>query len=87
MPGRNKRMMAPHINIWVVARGINIGVHTRLYFPDETQANAADPVLNLIELEERRKTLIAHKSVRDGVTVYTFDIVFQGDKETVFFDV
>ena len=41
--------MAPHINFWIVARGINIGLSTRMYFSDEEAANRADPVLNLIE--------------------------------------
>jgi protocatechuate 3,4-dioxygenase alpha subunit len=85
--GRHTRMMAPHINVWIVSRGINIGLHTRMYFSDEADANAADPVLNLIEQEERRQTLIAKRTSRDGKTVYLFDIVLQGDNETVFFDV
>jgi len=85
--GRNKRAMAPHINLWVVARGINIGLNTRLYFSDEAAANAADPVLNLIESESRRSTLIASRGERDGEVVYRFDIHLQGDKETVFLDV
>jgi protocatechuate 3,4-dioxygenase alpha subunit len=84
--GRHTRMMAPHINVWIVSRGINIGLHTRMYFSDETDANAADPVLNLIEQEERRQTLIAKRTSRDGKIVYAFDIVLQGDNETVFFD-
>ena len=41
--------MAPHINFWIVARGINIGLHTRMYFSDEAEANAKDPVLRMIE--------------------------------------
>jgi protocatechuate 3,4-dioxygenase alpha subunit len=85
--GRNGRTMAPHVNFWIVARGINIGLHTRMYFSDEAEANAADPVLNLIEQDERRSTLIAKRSQRDGKIVYTFDIILQGDNETVFFDV
>ena len=85
--GRHGRPMAPHIGFWVVARGINIGLNTRMYFADEAAANAADPVLNLIELESRRKTLLAQRSERDGKVVYTFDIHLQGDQETVFFDV
>ena len=86
--GRNGRPMAPHINLWVVARGINIGLNTRLYFSDEAQANAADPVLNLIEWEQRRATLIAQREDRAGsVPVYRFDIRLQGEGETVFFDV
>lgn len=80
--------MAPHLNFWIVARGINIGLNTRMYFDDEAQANAADPVLNLIEWENRRATLIAKRmGDRDGVTLYRFEIRLQGDNETVFFDV
>lgn len=85
--GRNGQMMAPHINLWIVARGINVGLNTRLYFEDEAQANAADPIINLIEWEKRRKTLIAKRSERDGQTVYRFDICLQGEDETVFFDI
>ncbi|MDE4097595.1 MULTISPECIES: protocatechuate 3,4-dioxygenase subunit alpha [Rhodobacterales] len=85
--GRNGQMMAPHINLWIVARGINIGLNTRLYFDDEAEANATDPVINLIEWEKRRETLIAKRSERDGQTVYRFDICLQGDDETVFFDI
>lgn len=85
--GRNGREMAPHINFWIVARGINLGLNTRMYFPDEEEANAKDPVLNLIEWEVRRKTLVAKKEMRDGQTVYRFDIIIQGAEETVFFDI
>lgn len=85
--GRNGQMMAPHINLWIVARGINIGLNTRLYFSDEEAANAADPVINLIEWEKRRQTLIARRSERDGKVVYRFDITLQGQDETVFFDI
>ena len=85
--GRNGRLMAPHINLWIVARGINIGLNTRLYFSDEAEANSRDPVLNLIEWEVRRKTLIAHREERDGQVVYRFDIRVQGEGETVFFDI
>jgi protocatechuate 3,4-dioxygenase, alpha subunit len=81
------RPMAPHLNLWIVARGINIGLSTRMYFGDEEAANAKDPVLNLIENASRRPTLIAAREVRDGVPVYRFDIRLQGEGETVFFDV
>ena len=84
---RGRKAMAPHVNFWIAARGINIGLATRMYFGDEDAANAEDPELNIIEQPERRKTLIAPKSVRDGKTVYTFDIYLQGERETVFFDV
>jgi protocatechuate 3,4-dioxygenase alpha subunit len=85
--GRNGRMQAPHITLWLVARGINIGLNTRMYFDDEPTANAADPVLGLIEWENRRATLIATKSDRDGTPVYRFEIRIQGENETVFFDI
>jgi protocatechuate 3,4-dioxygenase alpha subunit len=85
--GRNVGTQAPHLNLWIVARGINIGLNTRMYFEDETAANAKDPVLNLIEWERRRATLIARKTERDGKTVYRFDINLQGADETVFFDI
>ena len=85
--GRNGRMMAPHINLWLVARGINIGLNTRIYFSDEDAANAADPVINLVEWERRRQTLIARRSEADGKIVYRFDVQIQGENETVFFDI
>jgi len=87
VPGRGGTVQAPHISLWIVARGINLGLHTRLYFEDEADANAADPVLNLIEWERRRPTLIARRADRDGQTVYRFDIRIQGEDETVFFDI
>lgn len=80
--GRNARPMAPHVSLWIVARGINIGLNTRMYFDDED--NAADPVLNLIEQAPRRETLLARKL---GPGQYRFDIRLQGDGETVFLDV
>jgi protocatechuate 3,4-dioxygenase alpha subunit len=87
--GRDNRPMAPHINAWIVARGINVGLNTRIYFSDEAEANAKDPVLNLIEWEARRGTLIAERQDGQGdggAVVYRFDIRLQGDGETVFFD-
>ncbi|RWB60681.1 protocatechuate 3,4-dioxygenase subunit alpha [Mesorhizobium sp.] len=82
VPFRDGRLMAPHITLWIVARGINIGLHTRLYFSDEEKANAEDPILARIEHRVRAPTLIAE---RQGDT-YVFDIHLQGEKETVFFD-
>jgi hypothetical protein len=79
--------MAPHVNFWIVARGINFGLNTRMYFSDQAEANARDPVLGLIEQGQRRQTLIAPRSDRDGRAVYTFDIHLQGERETVFLDV
>lgn len=82
VPFRDGRPMAPHVGLWIVARGINLGLHTRLYFGDEEKANAEDPILGLIEHKARVPTLIAE---RKGDT-YHFDIHLQGEKETIFFD-
>lgn len=82
VPCRDGRLMAPHISLWIVARGINIGLHTRLYFSDEEAANAEDPILARIEHRIRMSTLIAK---RKGDS-YFFDVHLQGDRETVFFD-
>jgi protocatechuate 3,4-dioxygenase, alpha subunit len=79
--------MAPHVNLWLVARGINIGLSTRMYFSDEEALNAADPVLNIVEQPFRRETLIGRREERGGEIVYVFDIHLQGERETVFFDV
>jgi protocatechuate 3,4-dioxygenase alpha subunit len=78
--------MAPHVNISLFARGINIHLQTRLYFDDEAEANAKDPVLNLIEQPSRRQTLVAKRCEVDGKTAYRFDMRIQGEGETVFFD-
>jgi protocatechuate 3,4-dioxygenase alpha subunit len=85
--GRHGRPMAPHVNAIVFARGINMVLHTRIHFGDEAEANAADPVLDLIELAPRRETLVAARQERDGRAVYRLDIHLQGERETVFFDV
>ncbi|MGI9357305.1 MAG: protocatechuate 3,4-dioxygenase subunit alpha [Rhizobiaceae bacterium] len=77
------RFQAPHISFWIVARGINLGLNTRMYFPEEEDANTACPVLGKIEHKVRLPTLIAS---RKG-SAYTFDIHLQGDRETVFFSI
>jgi len=82
VPFRDGRLMAPHVTVWIVARGINLGLHTRMYFGDEEKANAEDPILARIEHRVRVETLIAP---RNG-DQYIFDIHLQGETETVFFD-
>ncbi|WP_201840055.1 protocatechuate 3,4-dioxygenase subunit alpha [Microvirga zambiensis] len=74
VPYKDGRLMAPHITVWIVARGINIGLHTRLYFGDEEAANAECPVLARIEHKFRLPTLIAARSEENGMPTYTFDI-------------
>ena len=80
VPAPDGRVQAPHFNVTVFARGLLRHLVTRMYFPDETEANAADPVLNLVE-PARRETLIAKHC--DGVL--HFDVRLQGERETVFF--
>ena len=82
-PFPDGRMQAPHITVWIVARGINLGLHTRLYFEDEAEANATDPILTRIEHQSRTPTLLAQKTSHG----YRFDIHLQGDAETIFFDI
>lgn len=79
--------MAPHVTLWIVARGINVGLHTRCYFGDEPEANAEDFVLKRIMDRRRRQTLIAELTQVEGQATYTLDIRLQGENETVFFDV
>lgn len=81
--GRHGRPMAPHVNLWIVSRGINIGLQTRMYFADEAALNAEDAVLGMVE-PVRRGTLLAHRAA--GTATYGFDIRLQGETETVFFD-
>ena len=81
VPARGGGMQAPHISLWITARGINTGLQTRIYFDDED--NAGDPILSRIEQAHRRDTLIARRS---GAGTYRFDIRLQGDGETVFLD-
>ncbi|MQY29265.1 protocatechuate 3,4-dioxygenase subunit alpha [Nocardia aurantia] len=73
---------APHLDVSVFARGMLHRVVTRLYFPENEAANAADPVLSSVPAE-RRSTLIA--TAEPGG--YRFDVHLQGAGETVFFDV
>jgi protocatechuate 3,4-dioxygenase alpha subunit len=78
----NGGMSAPHFAVRILARGILTEYLTRVYFDDEPD-NARDTILQLVP-EERRATLIA---VRDAPGAYHLDVVVQGDRETVFFDV
>jgi protocatechuate 3,4-dioxygenase alpha subunit len=87
VPEPDGRSQAPHLNLWLVARGINLGLNTRMYFGDEDQANTADPVLGRINSAARRQTLIAERNDTGDMPVYRFDIHLQGASETVFLDI
>lgn len=83
VPGPGGTAQAPHLVVMVFMRGLLKHLMTRLYFPDES-LNAADPVLRLVP-EERRATLIARRDTAcDGVLEW--NVILQGDDETVFFD-
>ena len=82
VPMRGGGYQAPHIAVWIVARGVNTGLQTRIYFEDED--NSSDPLLARIEQRPRADTLIARKT---GDRQYRFNFVLQGDAETVFLDI
>lgn len=85
-PGSVDGRQAPHINVIVFARGLLLHAYTRIYFSDEAEANARDPVLAVVP-PERRSTLIAERQETVSGVVYRFDIHMQGEAETVFFDI
>jgi protocatechuate 3,4-dioxygenase, alpha subunit len=81
VPGPGGRVQAPHIDVSVFARGLLKRLVTRVYFPDEAEANGADPVLSSIEDPASRETLVAREE--DGGL--RFDIHLQGEREAAFF--
>lgn len=83
VPGPDGQAQAPHIMVSVFMRGLVKHVATRMYFPDEAAANAADAVLGLVPAE-RRGTLIASDAGNDTLR---WNVVLQGQGETVFFDI
>jgi protocatechuate 3,4-dioxygenase alpha subunit len=80
LPAGDGRTEAPHLDVSIFARGLLDRLVTRIYFPDESEANAADPVLLSLSDAERR-TLIAAAEGRN----LRFDIHLQGENETAFF--
>ena len=85
--GLGNTLQAPHLAINVLARGMLKQQVTRMYFSDEVDANSEDPVLNSIEDETARETIVAQLDDVNGLPTYKFDIHLQGELETVFFDV
>jgi protocatechuate 3,4-dioxygenase, alpha subunit len=82
VPASDGSLLAPHLDVSVFARGLLDRLVTRIYFADEEEANAADPVLAEVPAE-RQSTLIAQPT--DGG--YRLDLRLQGENETVFFAV
>jgi len=83
VPGPDGKPQAPHLAVSVFARGLLRRLVTRIYFPDES-GNSEDYALNLVE-PERRGTLIAKKAATPSSLEW--NVVLQGDGETVFFDI
>jgi protocatechuate 3,4-dioxygenase alpha subunit len=82
-PDSRGGLMAPHLAVTIMARGMLNRCVTRIYFGDEPEANAEDPILARVPAQ-RRETLIARAEGDGG---YRFDIRLQGLGETVFFSI
>jgi protocatechuate 3,4-dioxygenase alpha subunit len=72
---------APHLDVLVFARGLLKPVRTRLYFPDEDEANASDPVLAGLPDPADRDALVAQAEAG----VLRFEVRLQGERQTPFF--
>lgn len=83
VPGPKGAMQAPHLVVTVFMRGLLKHLLTRIYFPDDP-GNAGDPILLLVPAE-RRATLVAKRSPQAKATLQ-WNLVLQGENETVFFD-
>ena len=83
IPAPDGTFQAPHIDVVIFARGLLRQVVTRLYFPDEVEANAGDPVLASIEEADLKGTLVARD---EGNGAYRFDVRLQGENQTAFFE-
>jgi protocatechuate 3,4-dioxygenase, alpha subunit len=81
LPAPDGGIDAPHLNVSVFARGLLHRLVTRIYFPDEAEANATDPLLALIKDPAARARLVA---AADGDGGLRFDIRLQGAQETPF---
>ena len=81
VPSADEPTQAPHLAILVFMRGLLKPLRTRMYFPGES-ANDSDPALACVP-EDRRATLVAHRA---NDTTLEWNIVLQGEHETVFFE-
>ena len=81
VPGPDGALQAPHLNVTIFMRGLLKHLITRVYFPGE--ANDDDAVLARVPAE-RRRTLVATATAEPGRLEW--NVVLQGDDETVFFD-
>ena len=83
VPDGNGRLQPSHVDVSVFARGLLDRVVSRIYFPDEVEANAADPLLSSLP-PERAATLVAEQV---GPAELRWDVRLRGEGETVFFAV
>jgi protocatechuate 3,4-dioxygenase, alpha subunit len=74
---------APHIAVTIFMRGLLRHLSTRIYFPGDP-LNEADAVLRLVP-ESRRATLVAQGAAATP-NAFEWNVVLQGENETVFFD-
>jgi protocatechuate 3,4-dioxygenase, alpha subunit len=74
---------APHLAVTIFMRGLLKHLVTRMYFPDDP-ANARDGVLASVAAA-RRATLIA-KPIGGDARALEWNVVLQGEDETVFFE-
>ena len=81
LPAEDGATEAPHVDVSVFARGLLNRLVTRIYFPDEEAANAADPTLTTLDPAQRSRLVAAPQP--DGTL--RFDIFLQGNAETPFF--
>ena len=88
VPGRGNALQAPHIAVTVFARGLLTHLRTRIYFDGEA-SNDTDPVLGKLDNPALRRTLLARPDGKaaDGAAIWRFDVVLQGERETVFFEI
>ena len=84
VPYDESRMQAPHLNVAIFARGLLNHLFTRIYFADEPE-NTRDPLLEQVP-PVRRPTLMALPNASENAGIYRFDVVLQGEAETVFLD-
>jgi protocatechuate 3,4-dioxygenase alpha subunit len=80
VPDDEGALQAPHLSVLVFARGLLKPVHTRMYFPEEAEANGEDPLLRLLDPAERASLIAV---AQPGLL--RFDIRLQGDAQTTFF--
>ena len=83
LPSPQGGLQAPHLNVTLFTRGLLKHLVTRVYFGGDA-ANAEDAALQCVA-DNRRATLVA-QPIAGRAGIYQWNIVLQGDGETVFFE-